>query len=151
MLVLAHVALVPRPAAEWRVLLAAGLLGGVVDSVQSCAGLLVFRSGHVVDCLAPPWIVVMWMQLATQFRFGLSFLLGRYALAGGLAAVGGPLAFWVGARLGAVEFPPPAGRSLIVLGLVWAAALPILLRLTVRWSGPDAPGRYRFIDVGRTG
>ena len=32
------------------------------------------------------------------------------------------MAFWVGARLGAVQFPPPAGRSLIMLGLVSALA-----------------------------
>lgn len=147
-LVLAHVALVPRPLAELRLLLAAGLLGGVVDSLQTCAGLLEFRSGQVAACLAPPWIVVLWMQFATLFRFSLSFLLRRYVLGSVLAGVGGPLAFWMGARLGAVEFPPPAGRSLIVLGLVWASAMPFLTWLAARWTDTDVPGRYRVPGAG---
>lgn len=146
-MLLGHVALVPRPLEELRLLLAAGLLGGLVDSLQSCAGLLDFRSGHVVACLAPPWIVVIWMQFPTLFRFSLSFLLGRYVLGSMLAAVGGPLAFWVGARLGAVEFSSPVGRSLIVLGLVWAGALPLLLWLAARWTATGSPGVYRGLGV----
>ena len=145
-LIAVHLALVDRPASELKSLLVAGLLGGAVDSLQSCAGFLVFRSGYVVDCLAPPWIVVMWMQFATLFRFALSFLLGRYGLAAALAAIGGPLAFWVGARLGAVQFGAPTARSLIVLGLVWAIALPALLLLTARWTARRPRGRYRGLD-----
>jgi hypothetical protein len=148
-LILVHVARVPRPLEELKLLLAAGLVGGVLDSLQSWAGLLVVRSGHVAESLAPPWIVVMWMQFATLFRFGLSFLLGRYVLGAVLAALGGPLAFWVGSRLGAVQFPPPASRSLIVLGLVWAGALPLLLWLTARWTETDPSGRHRGLGATR--
>jgi len=84
----------------------------------------------------------MWVQFATLFRFGLSFLRGRYLLAALLAAVGGPFAFWSGARLGAMEFPQPELRSLVVLGLVWATMFPLLLRLSVRWIDASSIGRY---------
>jgi hypothetical protein len=142
-LIAAHVALLARPAAELRLLLVAGLLGAVVDSLQSCAGLLVFRSGYVAGCLAPPWIVVMWMQFATLFGFSLSFLRGRHVLSAALAAVGGPLAFWVGGRLGAVEFPAPTARSLLVLGVVWAAAVPFLVWVAERSYARGPAPAYR--------
>ena len=150
-LMLVHLALLPRRTGELKLLLAAGLLGGVVDSLQSCAGLVVFGSGHWLGCLAPAWIVILWMQFATLLRFSLSFLLGRYALGATLGAVGGPLAFWGGARLGAARFPPPASRSLIVLGLVWGAALPVLSWLAACWIEPDSLGRYRGFGATRAG
>ncbi len=142
-LIFVHLAWVPRPLGELKLLLAAGLLGGLADSLQSSLGLLVFRSGHLSDYLAPPWIVLMWIQFATLFRFGLAFLRERYVLGAVLGALGGPFAFWAGARLGAVEFPVTAIRSLIVLGVVWASAVPILLWLASRWTCSDSLGRYR--------
>ena len=128
-LLLVHVALVRQRGREVRLLLAAGLIGGAVDSVQSCFGLLDFQGGRTIGCLAPAWITVMWMQFATLFRFGLAFLSGRYVLAAVLGGLGGPLAFWTGERLGAVEFANPAWHSLVVLAAVWAVAFPILLWL----------------------
>jgi hypothetical protein len=44
-LILVHVALVRRRGSEIVLLLAAALIGGAVDSVQSCLGLLRFESG----------------------------------------------------------------------------------------------------------
>lgn len=122
-LLASHLALIPERRRQARFLLEAGLLGAVVDSAQSCLGLLTFRSGYVAGCLAPPWIVVMWMQFATLYRFGLSFLVGRPVLAACLGAVGGPLAFWAGHRLGAVSFADPPATSLAALAAVWAFAV----------------------------
>jgi hypothetical protein len=97
----------------------------------------------VIGCLAPPWIVVMWMQFATLFRFALSFLAGRPLLAAMLGALGGPFAFWVGGRLGGVAFGNPAWRSLLVLGGIWALVLPLLLRLAATGRGASRPATYR--------
>lgn len=123
LLVAAHLVLISDRRCQVRFLLEAGLLGAVVDSAQSCLGLLTFRSGYVAGCLAPPWIVVMWMQFATLYRFGLSFLVGRPILAACLGAVGGPLACWAGHRLGAVSFTDPPWVSLAALAFVWAFAV----------------------------
>jgi hypothetical protein len=145
-LILVHVALVRQAKREIGLLLAACLIGGVVDSLQSCFGLLRFESGYVVGCIAPPWILVMWMQFATLFRFGLAFLSGRYLLGAVLGALGGPFAFWVGERLGAVDFGAPAWRSLLVLGAVWAVATPTLLRLAGAARGAALQIGYRGLS-----
>jgi hypothetical protein len=145
-LVLVHVALVKQRRREVGLLLAAALIGGAVDSLQSCLGSLRFESGYVIGCIAPPWIPVMWMQFATLFRFGLAFLSGRYLLGAALGALGGPFAFWVGARLGAVEFGAPTWRSLLLLAVVWAVVFPILLRLAGVHRDPASPVGYRGIS-----
>ncbi|MHC4710360.1 MAG: DUF2878 domain-containing protein [Planctomycetota bacterium] len=143
-LLILHVSLARRPVVEMKLALAAGLLGGILDSMQSYAGLLVFDSWS--GSLAPPWIVLLWMQFATLLRFSLSYLRGRYLLGGLLAGLGGPLAFWIGSRLSAVQFSQSVVLSLAVVGLVWAAAFPFLLWLAARWSGSESPGRYRVLS-----
>lgn len=142
-LLLVHVALVRQRGREIGLLLAAGLLGGAVDSLQSCFGALDFQGDRAFGCLAPAWIVVMWMQFATLLRFGLAFLSGRYLLAAGLGGLGGPVAFWTGQRLGAVEFANPAWPSLLVLALVWAVAFPFLLWLSGAQRAPVGRLAYR--------
>jgi hypothetical protein len=145
-LLLAHLALVVDRRREIGLVLVAGLIGGAIDSVQSCLGLMRFESGYVIGCFAPPWILLMWMQFATLFRFGLAFLAGRYLLGALLGALGGPFAFWVGERMGAVELGNPAWRSLAVLAVVWAAVVPALTRLAGADPGPTVPGAYRGLS-----
>lgn len=134
LLLAVHVALVRDKGREVGLIAAAALVGIVVDSAQSCLGLLRFSSGYLIGCIAPPWIIVMWMQFATLLRHSLSFLEGRYLLAALLAAGGGPLAFWSGERLGGVEFGDPAWLSLVVLAAIWATIFPGLLWLANRCS-----------------
>ncbi|MFT7169041.1 MAG: hypothetical protein ACI80K_002177, partial [Paracoccaceae bacterium] len=61
----------------------------------------------------------------------------RRLLAVALGAVGGPLSFWSGSRLGAVELP--AGwLTLGALSLEYALVMPVLLRLAYPVGTPAA-------------
>ena len=46
-----------------------------------------------------------------------------------------PLAYYAGAKLGAMTMPDPILRSLSLIGVAWAVALPLLLTLAFRWDG----------------
>lgn len=61
----------------------------------------------------------------------LRWLQPRPLLAAVLGLVGGPLAWYAGARLGALELPDPS-LALSVLGAGWAALMPLLLWLASR-------------------
>jgi hypothetical protein len=70
-------------------------------------------------------MVMLWVNQATTLNSCLTWLRGRY-LAGALfGAVGGPLAYLGGAKLGAASLPSSSG--LVVLGITWAGAFPALL------------------------
>ena len=56
----------------------------------------------------PYWILAMWALFATTLNASLGWLHGRPALAGALGMLSGPLAYWAGARLGAIELVQPA-------------------------------------------
>ena len=148
-LVGAHVVLVRRRRTEIELILCAAGIGAVADSVQTALGIVTFRSGSLVPWLCPPWIVVLWMQFATLLRFCLSWVSGRYLLASALGLVGGPLAFFAGARLGAADLHPNRVLSLVSFAVVWAAASPLLVRLAKRHGG--LPGRYRWLDPHENG
>lgn len=62
----------------------------------------------------------------------LHWLAHRPALAVAVGAVGGPLAYLAGARLGAVTLRPTEAGALVAIALEWAVALPLLLFLAGR-------------------
>lgn len=130
-LVSAHIALARRRRAELVLAIVAGTTGLVVDSTQVRLGLITFPSGSVVPWLCPPWIVVMWMPFATTFRFSLRWLVGRPIVAAGFGAIGGPAAYVIGDRLGAVVLGTPYAATLAVLGLFWALSRQVLKRSDV--------------------
>ena len=138
-LVAVHLALVVDRRVELRLLVIAAVSGFVVESLQVTLGGLRFQSGTLVDGVAPPWIVVLWVQFAATLRFCLRWLGRDWRAAAGFGALGGPFAYWLGERLGAVRVD--GGAAWALLALLWALAIPTLARLA---SGSGSiPGRYR--------
>lgn len=114
---------------ELRLLLSVGVVGFVVDSVQAACGIFSFGSAGAVSWMSPPWMVALWLNLATTLRFSLRWLTDRAFLAAALGAVTGPLSYYAGARLGAFTFPADLGVSMTTLAVVWAIVLPGVLWL----------------------
>ena len=101
-------------------------VGSVVEAIQIAAGTYQFTSGTVYAALPPPWLLIMWAQMATTFDFSLRPIVGRPVAAVVFGALGGPLAFVAGERLGAVTLQRPLVPGLILLSVTWAAAMAIL-------------------------
>jgi len=129
---------------DWRpeLLLAftAAVMGFLADSVLIATGVF-----SPVPYLFPPpfsslWMVMLWVNLAATLNASMAWLRGRYALAAVFGAVGGPLAYYSGAKLGAMtRLPDPGG--LLGIGIAWAIALPLLYRVALlindQRTGPD--------------
>jgi len=130
MLFVVHLGLVGNRRKHLTLCAIAALIGLGVETALMGAGVFQFASGHPVPQLPPPWIVLMWIQFATLFPFGLSWLCRRYLLAAVLGLMGAPLAFLTGERIGAVTFLPPRLAHLALLALFWAAAMPLLVYAT---------------------
>ena len=134
-----HVSSSRRPSRELMLVLIVGAIGAVWDSVLAAAGLLVYASGTIFAGTAPYWIVAMWLLFATLLNKSLRWMHGRLALAAVVGAVGGPLAFYAGYRLGAVEFSD-FGLAMLALGVGWGAIMPLLVVLARRFDGVLAQG-----------
>jgi hypothetical protein len=129
-----HVALATRAALAATLVVAVATVGLLWDSLLVTLGLMVYPSGSLAPGLAPLWIVAMWALFATTLNLSLGWLQGRPVLAALLGAVGGPLAYLAGQRLGAIELPEPA-LALLVQGLGWSLLMPLLAWLATRLNG----------------
>ncbi len=147
LLVAVHLFLAETWQTELRLMLAACLLGVLVDSVQQTLGVFTFRASPDWPLWLPPWVFVIWAQFATLFRFALYWLSGRYLLGAVLGMVGGPLAYWTGIRLEAARFGDMPGLSIVSLAVVWALVTPLLVWLSDRQGGGE--GRYRWFGADR--
>jgi hypothetical protein len=70
--------------------------------------------------------VALWFAFATLPNSSLSWLHGRRLMQAVLGAVLGPLSYYVGEGLGAAVIPEPRLLPLLVIGAVWAAAMPAI-------------------------
>ena len=138
-----HLTLSLERSLELRLVALATAIGAVVEMVQIAAGTYRVASGTVVDALPPPWLLAMWAQFATTFRFSLRPVIARPIRALLFGAAGGPLAFLAGERLGAVTLLPPLTYGLLRLSISWALAL-VVISVAVRGvtEDQDVP-RYR--------
>jgi hypothetical protein len=129
-----HVGRARRPRAEMILVLASAGIGAVADSVPVAAGWVRYASGTVVPGMVPVWLVAMWMLFATTLNVSLRWLRPHTFAAIALGAVGGPLAYWGGARLGGMEFVAPLAAT-AALAIGWAVLTPLLVRLARRFDG----------------
>jgi len=129
-----HVMRSRRPAEELKLVGIALVVGILWDSSLAALGWISFASGTLVTWIAPPWILAMWALFATTLNVSLDWLKGRWAVASLLGAVAGPLSYWAGARLGAIEIVAPV-PALVALAVGWSVITPLLLAAARRFDG----------------
>lgn len=116
-------------------ILASGALGSLAESLLVGSGLVRYAAPWPTVTLAPAWIIALWLAFGTTLD-AMRTLLGAHsqAKAALLGAVLGPLSYLAGEQLGALALPQPAWPSYLVVGLIWALALPALLAVQGRRS-----------------
>ncbi len=137
-----HFRSVANPRAEIVIVLIACAVGFVVDTAFIQANLLAYAEPLPFAAVAPYWILGMWVNFALTLNGSMRWLHGRYLLAAALGAIGGPLAYVAGIKLGAAELLASGVVVYGVLAVVWALAVPLLVlateRVNQRW--PPAAG-----------
>ena len=129
-----HVSHAPRPRNELLLILSAGAIGAVWDSLLVYAGWLQYPSGTLIEGTAPHWIVAMWLLFATTLNVSFRWLKDRPLLATALGAVAGPAAYFAGYKLGGVQIPEFT-TAMTALALGWAVFMPLLMLLSNRLDG----------------
>lgn len=122
-----HLMTVAAPAKESLLLLGAIAIGLLWESGLVAMGLVGY-TGHSSSWAAPLWIVAMWALFATTINHGLAWVKKFWVYAVLAGGIGGPMAFYGGAKLGAVTFEQ-TGLALLVIGAGWALLLPLLALL----------------------
>lgn len=126
---------------EIWLLVIAMTLGFFWDSLMVITGLLNYQSGMFHPVFAPHWIIAMWALFATTFNVSMSWLKGHFVMSSLFGAVGGPLAYYGGMKLGAVTMPSTL-QALVALSIGWAILMPLLMKLAVHFDGFDNTKKY---------
>ncbi|HEX9138647.1 MAG TPA: DUF2878 domain-containing protein [Steroidobacteraceae bacterium] len=126
LIVVVQLLLNPRPLRLLQLIGLTALLGLIWDTLPPALGLMQYPASTWPAPVAPVWIVVMWMLFATTLGGVLRSLQQRLWLAALVGAAGAPLAYYGGARLGALTLTRPL-PALLAEAVGWALLLPLLL------------------------
>jgi hypothetical protein len=132
--VVAHVASAHDPWRESMLIGAVSLIGLGFEALRLQLADVAYTSGQAFAFLPPLWLVAMWSLFACTLNLSLRWLRGRLAIAAALGAIGGPLAFVAGVKLGAARFVD-ARSALLSIGGGWLVLTPLLLRLAIHFDG----------------
>jgi hypothetical protein len=115
-------------------MLSAIAFGVVADSLLVFLGWVSYPNGTWAAGFAPYWILAMWALFATTLNVSMRWMRGRFLVAVLMGAVGGPLSYLAGERLGAMQFMEPM-LALAGLAILWAVSMPALVALATRMDG----------------
>jgi hypothetical protein len=117
----------PRAGQAWLLGLAA-VIGYAADSALVLTGVLSFPPHASLGWPSSAWMVALWVAQAATLTGAMSWLADRYLLGAAFGALGGPLAYLAGVRLGAAILGGPSqATSLLLVAIEWALAMPLLL------------------------
>jgi Protein of unknown function (DUF2878) len=125
--------------AKWsiKLFLISLLIGWGADALVVYAGALGFPESAKLGSPVPIWMPFMWMNFATTLHQSLGWMKERYLIGSLFGLIGGPLAYFTGMKLGAVELGDPFWYSMLVIGIEWSVAMVLLLLVACRF-GPES-------------
>lgn len=130
-----------HPGVELRLLALAMACGLVVDGIAGATGVVVYAA-HDATWLAPVWILALWAAFAMTLTVSFSVLQRHRVAAALVGLLLAPLAYLSAARgWEAVRFTDPSWQGVLLLGIGWALALPLLAAYARRWQRAAAPMR----------
>lgn len=112
------------------VLIAAILLGLIIDTCWTIFGLMQFTDPRPLHPIAPIWILIMWVGFALTINHSMAWMKEHRLLPALMGFIGGPMAYYAGLKLGAVEYLVNPWQMSVILGVVWAIALTILVKIS---------------------
>jgi hypothetical protein len=140
-----HLVLAPRRLPEIKLILACAAIGLVFDSLLMATGWVSYPSGLWLPGLAPYWIIAMWLLFATTLNLSMGWLRGRPWLAVIAGALGGPLSYLAGEKLGGIRLEDPE-PALVALALGWAVIMPAISTLAQKWNGFEPAKKPDYIQ-----
>ncbi|MCF8069114.1 MAG: DUF2878 domain-containing protein [Desulfobacterales bacterium] len=121
-----HLFITPVLKADLKMMALLLFTGLFIDGILHKIG---FFSFNVAAVPIPFWLAIIWLGLAIMPHNSLAWLKHRLLLSAFFGALGGPLAYWAGIRMGAAFFNWPLIPSLIVLAIIWALLWPGIMYL----------------------
>lgn len=119
-----------RAQSDIKLILIALLMGLIIDSAWINLGIMTFTNQGPISWLSPVWILTLWAGFALTINHSMSWLKSHPLLPSLLGLISAPLSYYAGKKFGAVEYNFDTLLVSAYIGLVWAIALPLLVRIS---------------------
>lgn len=128
------------PKTDRTLVVAAALLGFVVDTAFLKAGLLTYASPEPFADFAPAWMTGLWIAFALTLNHSMKFLHGKPVVGVVFGAIGGPLAYYAAAHAwNALVIHDPNWHAYLALAIGWGLLTPLLVGIAVKLSAREQP------------
>ena len=112
---------------EIQLIVIVGLVGTFVDSCLFLSKFFIYAGAYSDNLfIAPLWITAMWAGFAATINHSMTFFQGKWLLMVIAGAIFGPAAYYTGEGFGAISFQLTPLLSLLIIGAVWAVAMPVV-------------------------
>jgi hypothetical protein len=101
------------------------LMGIIIELLLLKSGAITYRGSTASTSFPPLWIMALWLAFATLPDGALSWLSGRTELQLIFGALGGPLSYIAGEKLGAAELHTSFTYAMAAFAVAWAIATPL--------------------------
>ena len=129
-----HVRRAVYPKSELCLLLIGTLVGSLFDQLLLTSGWIAYPPSSLPSWLLPPWMMALWLIFCTTLNVSMRWLRIYPRIAMAFGAIGGPLAYWGGVKLGAMSWLQPSYVAL-ALAFGWGVAMPLLSKLSTVYDG----------------
>ena len=129
-ILLVHFAIIKNRILELKLIIIAGLIGLLFDGALLNFDLIIYNDPGLPYPLTPIWIVMLLMFFAMTLNHSLAWLRQKIYISILFGALGGPLAYIAGEKLGAITLL--STNSIIILSIGWAFITPVLLIIANR-------------------
>lgn len=123
-----------RARGDVGLILICAALGLLLDTLWIRWGLIHYRAAVPYADWAPLWIIALWITLGLTLNHSLTWLRRYFWASVALGAVGSPLSYLAGSRLGAAELPADPLWPLLAFSISWGVLVPALVYLSSRLS-----------------
>ena len=106
--------------------LASLVVGLVLDTALITAGAYEPNRWLLPTPMTTIWLLMLWVNFSLALNESLKWLQEHLCAAAILGFLFGPLAYLAASRLGAVQLMIPVSSSLILIGIAWLAAMPLM-------------------------
>ena len=119
-----------RARGDVGLILVCAAIGLAVDTLWIRFGLIRYHAAVPYADWAPLWIVALWITLGLTLNHSMAWLRRYFPASVALGAIGSPLSYLAGSRLGAAELPADLTWPMLAFGLSWAVLVPALVWLS---------------------
>ena len=121
-----------RAGSDYILITAALCIGLTIDSIWINIGMIDYTDKRPLIWLSPIWILILWMGLALTINHSMAWLKLHPLLPILCGLISAPLSYYTGQRLGAMTYHQDPLLVSAYIGLAWAVALPLLVKISHR-------------------